>query len=194
MTRWPEGPLFEALFPFVMERVRRAGERVVEVRLALEGTEAASGDVDDDGALDEGRRLGWVVGVLAAVSGGDVLGERREPDGPAFLLGLVRELLAGEGRVLGASCGPIVELAAGETSWELAWAAANFLGLAAGPERVPWSFERRAGRVVLEWRGLSRTAVDAWAREVLSAIPGTHFADLDPGWILSYDRGRPTPS
>lgn len=177
----PDDPLTSGLLPVVIHQLNNATQLLANFQalLSLGGAEellrSRSGDLAD--TAREVHQLGYVLAVIASSSGADLLLERREERGLAWIFDTVRDGLRRDGRDLAESPTPLPLLApqVGE-GWELPWAFAALLysagQLVAAGERVEWALEPLA---------------DGWQM----SLPGIRATDLDElsNWICERLRG-----
>jgi len=207
---WPSSELAPPLMRHVVARTERLRCELDALRTELrarrlgrlaprDGPSAAPRPGADEAArerrfasaLAAGERLGWTLGVLSAVRGADVLRERREARGVAWLLAVLDEHLRAEGRPLPAPRRePATVDVARLAGWELPWICANLLAhaqRAAAPLGEPswsWSFARRGVGYVLACSAPRDARLDAWARRAAAAVDGVRYEPSAPGWRL----------
>jgi hypothetical protein len=167
----------------------------------LSALNALAGRDDDDGWLEkrsadlartsrEIEDLGYVLAVLAAASGADLFGERREPRG----LELVLDALASALRLTGAGLAPAppslprLTTPVGE-GWELPWAVGTLLWASATdlpPDAIlPWSLERRPQGWILTATCPAGPSLAAAAGRVHARLAGAGLESRTDGWSLS---------
>ena len=115
-------------------------------------------------AGEEAHRLGWLLGVLGASSGHDLLRARRERAGLEWMLELVTKAARKAGRPLGPGPQVLPELngAAQPDGWTVPWAFG--CALWSLPPEAPWSLEDRGEHLEVCGAALTpelRTAVEA---------------------------------
>ena len=185
---WPRGPLHERLKAFMiaeigelttdLEQLRR---RISEDPLTLDS---------DQSVLDLSRQTGWILGVLAAAGGEDILLSRREPAGVALLVDRLRAVLAAEGVRLLPPAEPMSSVKIASGDWQIPWATANALFVAcseSGSSVGQWTFLRVGSQYVL--RGYSEVGerFAEFAAELTRALPGTGFRSTRTEWLLNFE-------
>ncbi len=142
--------LTAGLMPVVIHRLNNATQLLANFQALMQLGGADDLLRDRAGDLAETaetvHELGYVLAVIAAASGADLLRDRREARGLAWTLDAVRDGLRREGREVDAPAGPLPDLAPGTgDGWRVAWAfgsAVYAAGLAA-PVDAPLSWSLR---------------------------------------------------
>ena len=171
------------LLPAVRHRIQTA----TQLLTALDSLVRTTGDAsllerragDLAAASETVRQLGYVVAVLACASGADLLLERREQRGLAYLCDATRDALRRDGLELCEPCAPLPALApdAGR-GWELPWAIAALLHASAGgaPGAAPqWGIAAAETGWSLEIRREPAAVPSALADRICALLPGARF-------------------
>ncbi len=182
---WPRSALYEALFPLVLERVSSVGGSLVSETRDLERGPVGP-KVDE--VVEETRELGWILGVLSAASGADVLLARRELDGVARVLDWVRRVLERESKELPAPDAPLTRLRMVEAGWEVPWLIGSLLHLAARDADGPWgwSLVREEGALLLRVDAAATAAPEELVRSCKLSRGELTYRNLERGWTLAY--------
>lgn len=182
--------LAAALLPHLLHAVNNTTQ--------LLGALSAVADVDRDvleeraddlaAAARESRDHGWLLGVLAAELGADVLLARRESDGLRPMVALVRHALRKEGRDLSLPerlPQPAPDVGRG---WELPWAlGAVLLGAgrdAAPGERLDWSLRAVGEEHALEVAAPLGAGGRAAVARAVERLPGLELREGSGAWSL----------
>ena len=188
---WPRGPLHEPLMAYLVAELGELTTNLEQLRARI--TEDVATFESDQGVLQFSHQTGWILGVLAAAAGEDILLARRERTGLSILVDRVRALLVAEGSGLPLAAEALSTVELVGPDWEIPWATANALYVAGSEEcssMCDWTFMRVDSEHVLRGYGEVGERLAELAADLTRALPGTSFRTSRTEWLLSFE----TPS
>ncbi|HTF87902.1 MAG TPA: hypothetical protein VK843_05800 [Planctomycetota bacterium] len=160
----------------LLERIAASTHSMVELRLQLQSEDPmaalSNAHADLTSTCAELESQGWLFGLFARELGSDVLFERRERRGLEIVLGLVRDILAREGRSLDLPRLPELDSNDERCATICAVIARCVHAAHQAPVAPTWRFIRGEEGTSLVFGGVAAPGLEPALREGAARIPG----------------------
>ncbi|HIL51093.1 MAG: hypothetical protein ABGY71_11495 [bacterium] len=185
--------LAEALLPVLIHSMNNATQLMANLStLARSGQGSSINWIESraDDLLASSReidRVGYMLAVLASASGAELLGQRRVPEGLAWMTAAVAQAVRREGGALAEATHPVPLVRPGAAhGWEVCWAAGALLRAAAvgssRAEPLEWQWLDEGDSWVLVCAGPATAEFKALGETVTRRLPEAELDLRSEGW------------